>query len=785
MELLSQAEQKLVLLPTAKKTIPLVRNLFVFLLLLTGWHTASQNLVGTVLSAASGDPLEGVRIYSQRSGNIYWTQDNGEFKLSETEFFPLRLIFSATGYRSEHLIVESASERIRVTLEPLAEALSTVVIRAANIPKELLYTPAAVSVISTEEIDRGAGSNVLGALNKVSGVLVHQGALNTNKLSIRGIGTRSQYSTDRVKVYFEGIPISSVEGISAFGDLPPLTVGRIEVLKGPASSSFGAGLGGVVLIQAREPKENGTSSRVHATLGSFGRSHLSTSLSHSSRSGYVAGIFDHLEVAGWRDNSRYDRKSLTLTGSQGKGGQPLSFIAQFTRQKAYIPSSLDRETLLEDPSAAAVSWKEARGYEAYDKSLVGISYQDSLGSNSTHRTAVHIHFRNAYEPRPFDILKEEQVAAGIRSNFLHRFDLRGKPVELGLGGELQHEWYDTALFANLYEEFPGQGSVRGTLLGSHDQKRYYWNLYGQLNFSVSEKILVETGVSLNTTRYALTDLYHKDQLDQTGSYTFDPVLSPRLGLTYIAGKGKTLYGLISHGFSTPSVAETLTPVGTINTDLKPESGVNYEIGFKGNFLRNQLYIELALFSIQVRNLLIAERTGPDQYIGRNAGRTDHNGVESYFSYNIMISEGISSTIDLRGNLNAFRFDEFRNEGEDFEGNHLPSVPRTTLQAGLNLRWDHGLVIHAAFEHQGRMPLNDQNSEFAAAYSLLDLEAVFSPDLFENWKPSIRVGAGNVLNEAYVASIVPNAVGFGGRSPRYFYPGLPRNLFAGFSLEYLF
>ena len=84
-----------------------------------------------------------------------------------------------------------------------------------------------------------------------------------------------------------------------------------------------------------------------------------------------------------------------------------------------------------------------------------------------------------------------------------------------------------------------------------------------------------------------------------------------------------------------------------------------------------------------------------------------------------------------------------------------------------------------------MPLNDQNSEFAAAYSLLDLEAVFSPDLFENWKPSIRVGAGNVLNEAYVASIVPNAVGFGGRSPRYFYPGLPRNLFAGFSLEYLF
>jgi hypothetical protein len=32
----------------------------------------------------------------------------------------------------------------------------------------------------------------------------------------------------------------------------------------------------------------------------------------------------------------------------------------------------------------------------------------------------------------------------------------------------------------------------------------------------------------------------------------------------------------SKGFSTPTVAETLTPAGKINTDLQPEIGWNYE-----------------------------------------------------------------------------------------------------------------------------------------------------------------------------------------------------------------
>ena len=51
--------------------------------------------------------------------------------------------------------------------------------------------------------------------------------------------------------------------------------------------------------------------------------------------------------------------------------------------------------------------------------------------------------------------------------------------------------------------------------------------------------------------------------------------------------------------------------------------------------------------------------------------------------------------------------------------------------------------------------------------------------------NIYGGVNNALNEHYAASIVTNAVGFGSQSPRYYYPGNPRNYYGGIQLSYLF
>jgi iron complex outermembrane receptor protein len=47
---------------------------------------------------------------------------------------------------------------------------------------------------------------------------MQQGALNTNRITIRGIGSR-QFGTTKIKAYFDGIPLTTGDGETTLDDL--------------------------------------------------------------------------------------------------------------------------------------------------------------------------------------------------------------------------------------------------------------------------------------------------------------------------------------------------------------------------------------------------------------------------------------------------------------------------------------------------------------------------------------------------------------------------------------
>lgn len=763
----------------------LKKDLLFYLLFFCCGNFFAQQVEGVIIDAVSQRPVENAILRPEGSAEIFSTDENGIFRIMGIDL-PADFLITAIGYEERTIRIEADAENIRISLFPLFETLSEVVLRSTVIPQELIKTPASVSLLNQQDLQKTDETNIVQALATVSGLNVHQGALNTNKISIRGVGARSQYSTNRVKAYFMEIPISSGEGETTLDDIDPAVVGRAEIIKGPVSSVYGAGLGGVINLYPAEPEALGASAKVKTTFGTFGLLKNTIQTAYASEESNLVATYNHLEADVFRENGSYERNSFTANGQIFAGEEnTFSFLGQFTRLKAYIPSSLNRKTFEENPSAAAFNWAAAQGYESYDKGLFGISYEHQIAENFYNVSSLYMNFRNGYEPRPFDILKEEQVATGARTKFNYQATVFDKLSKMSFGAEIFREWYNVATYENSYEDFPGEGSVAGGILSDNRQNRRYYNLFAQLNMSLSEKLIFEAGLNFNSTSYDLLDLYAFDEVDQSGDYTFDAILSPRLGLVYEFSPRKNFYASISHGFSTPTVAETLTPEGLINTGLEPETGTNYEVGFKGNFLDNRLYSEVSLFSIQVENLLVAERVGEDQYIGRNAGRTDHNGLEFLLNYRFNFSESIRGTTFLNGSFNSFEFDEFVEDGEDFSGNKLPAVPDKSINAGLEIRSEAGLGLFLTYQHQGEMPLNDENNLITDSYNLFHVKGVYEPQLFRNWTTEIFAGVNNLFDEHYAASIVPNAVGFGGASPRYFYPGNPRNYFAGLSLKYLF
>ncbi|MBZ9728905.1 TonB-dependent receptor [Salegentibacter sp. JZCK2] len=760
------------------------KKLLALLCLLYVGNLFSQENQFKILNAKTTKAVEGASI-SGASGFVTISNSNGVFSI-DSENLPGDYKISALGFEVLEINLKTSVSLQEIYLSPTSENLSEVLVRSTMIPKTLRKVPAAVNLITETDFNRTDATNVLETFNNVPGMYVNQGALNTNKINIRGIGARSQYSTNRIQAYFDGIPLTTAEGELTLDDFDQESLDRIEVIKGPTSSIYGAGLGGSINLYSKEPGKEEARLGVKTQYGSFNTQKQVYQASNTTANSALFATFSNLTSDGYRDNGNYDRKSALVNGTlKTSENGSLSYLANFTRLKAFIPSSLNEDDFLNNPETAAFTWGSAQGYESYDRGLLGGSYTHSLFDNFSNTTSIFLSFRDAYEPRPFNILKEERVSAGVRTKFNLNTQIFELPSEISFGAEYYNEWYETGTFENLYRDFPDEGSVLGDRLSNNEQDRNYANFFAQVNLEFSEKWNMEAGFNLNTTSYSLTDLYTRDDVDQTGDYGFDPVFSPRIGTSYEIGTGKNIFASVSHGFSTPTVAETLTPDGRINTNLEPETGINYEAGFKGNWLQNKLYTEVSVFSIQIEDLLVAQRVGEDQYVGLNAGKTSHNGVEFLTNYRFLVGPGISIKPYVNGAINFFEFKEFVNNDEDFSGNKLPGVPKYTMNLGVDIQSESGFEFYGNFRNVGEIPLDDANSGYTDQYSLLNFKAGYTFNVFQDLNLNLYGGVNNALDEHYAASVLTNAVGFGGSAPRSFYPGNPRNYYGGVQLNYIF
>ena len=664
-------------------------------------------------------------------------------------------------------------------------ALSAVILEASPIKNVLQNAASSVSVITTAAINTTDGVVLTPVLNKIPGVYMQQGGLNTNRITIRGIGARSQYGTNRIKAYFDGIPLSSGEGETVVEDIDVATIEKIEIIKGPNSTSFGSGLGGIIHLFSREMPLMESFGKSTTTFGSFGLLQQRLSGGYSDSNSNLFLNYSDLQSDGYRANSSYNRKSFNIHGSQKTSAKgSLSLLGIFTRLKAYIPSSLNENDFNNNPQKAASTWASAKGYESYDKFLLGLGYDHQFSEKWALKSSVFSNLKDAYETRPFDILDASTRSLGLRLNVNYKDRLLSLPFELSFGTEMATEKYHYSLYKNLYLTQPGQGSLQGEKFSATDEKRNYSNYFLQMEIWLAKNLHLETGIAWNTTQYSLKDVFTNSNA-QNNDFTFGAIWSPRIGFSYKVGNGKNIYTSISKGFSVPSVAETLTPGGQINTDLKPETGWNYELGFKGNWFGNKLYTELTLFSTQIENLLVARRTADDQYVGINAGSSSHPGVEFRVNYKLLDSNKFQITPYFSAALNHFKFKDFVDGEADYSGNQLTGVPDKQWNFGLDINTQYGFSLNTSYRTVGRIPMNDSNTKYTDSYSLLDIKATYFFTILKVLKTELNAGVNNALDEKYAASILPNAVGFGTVAPRYYYPGNPVNFYGGFSVSYVF
>lgn len=659
--------------------------------------------------------------------------------------------------------------------------LSELTIKSLPIQKSVQNSATSIAIISRKEINSSDGVILTPIFNKIPGVYMQQGSLNTNKITIRGIGSRSQYSTTRVKAYFEQIPLTNTEGETTLEDIDLEAIGNIEIIKGPNSTSFGAGLGGAINLFANTAQNSFV--KTSTTVGSYKLLKNILGAGYSDNKTTINAYYNSLENEGYRVNSNYDRKSMNLFGKhQLSKNDFLSLFAIGTRLKAYIPSSISEMDYQNAPEKAASTWEAAKGYESYDKLLLGLGYEHIFDTNWSLGTSLFSSMKNGYEARPFDILDDNSDSFGFRSKINHFTRLFSFPTTFSMGIETMAENYNFSLYNNLYKSQPGKGSIQGDRFSDIHQKRNNSNVFIQMNIQLFDRLFLESGLSYNNTNYKQNDVFIENDTEKK-SYSFGSIWSPRLGLSFEIVKGKNIFASVSKGFSTPTLSETLTPEGLINTNLKPETGINYELGFKGHYLHSKLYTEFTFYNMFVSNLLVAKRIGDDQYMGINAGKSSHQGVEFLVNYLWILNSSIEIQPYYSGTVNNFKFTDFIDNNNDYSGNKLPAVPDFQWNLGFDLNTHFGLNLNTNFGFFSKFPMDDANLKYTQKYQLLNAKVSYVFVILKKLKAEINVGVQNILDEKYAASILPNAVGFGATAPRYYYPGNPRNSYGGMSFIY--
>jgi outer membrane receptor for ferrienterochelin and colicins len=163
-----------------------------------------------------------------------------------------------------------------VAFAPLAglgaesDELRTLVVTAGGFEQEIVNAPASITVVTREELERQRVRNLADALRNLEGVDVDGLDARSNKTGNRSISLRglpSEYTLLLIDGRRQNV--AGTVAPNAFGDaasvfLPPVAaIDRIEVIRGPMSTLYGAdALGGVVNIITRKPGDEWVGSAI-------------------------------------------------------------------------------------------------------------------------------------------------------------------------------------------------------------------------------------------------------------------------------------------------------------------------------------------------------------------------------------------------------------------------------------------------------------------------------------------------------------------------------------------
>jgi iron complex outermembrane recepter protein len=739
------------------KLSPLLSLLFIFPSLLQ----AQQVL--HLRDASSGKPVRGAYVYFAND-SAHACTDQGLCHLPELPAGQVEI--RAEGYSS--LTVRLSSQpRQTLWLFPLTPSYMELVVEGFSRGVSLGEQAASISTLTSERVRELPLGSLVPAMNTLPGVRMEERSPASYRLSIRGSLLRAPFGVRNVKVYWNGIPFTEAGGSTPLNLLDPESIGRIEVIKGPGSSLYGAGTGGVVLLES--PPVAAQSVVAEMQAGSFGQIRMAAAATVPLEKGSLRMGGNGFSTDGYRDHSAVSRQNawVELQQSLTPGWEWKSF-ALYSQLRYQIPGGLTQEQWEENPRQARPGSASQNSSIHQNALWLGTGY-DRQWENFYH--TLHVYAHGGFFDHPFilDYKRETDGGTGGRSTVGWTRDLGTWNSDIQAGTEIQGAFKSARNFGNV--------AGKADTLRFDDELRTALSMgFVQATFRHTSGITLTGGISTN--RVSL-DIYRLRDMALDTTYraqpTFGGIWAPRFGLAYRWKPNLAVHASVSRGFSPPTLEEIRTNEGSINRDLQPEAGLNREVGVRWHHPKGWFQADATLFRMELRETIVTYVSDGGVVLFRNAGNTRQDGLElawALMSPETLSPAGRGFSLSHSLTLNRFVFRNYERQGVDYSGNALTGVPGEVSVLTLRKQSPQGFGGLVSWNYTSTIPLNDASTVWAPSYQLVQAKVSYSSThRWGRWE--VYVGVDNVLNERYSLGNDLNV--FGGR---FFQPAPSRNFFGG-------
>lgn len=505
-------------------------------------------------------------------------------------------------------------------------SLGEVVVTATRTQKRDIDVPAATTVITAEDIKKSGAANASDALEKVNGFVYKSFGPNgaamgamTNEVNVRGL-------KGGALVLMNGNPIAW-RGKYNLDQIPASQIERIEIVKGGGSVLYGSeAVAGVINIITKKKSTN----EVHAGFGNYGQRSCGVTLGDDK-----FGFYYNYDKFGRRDKLTYTdyeqarlhaqtRTDIYDIVKQNMGvtyrvNPRLDFQVGYYETEGKYSRTITAVDNTHGPTAAQhIRIGEPYNRRKYETKqyITQLNYRDSKWKGSLFFNTGTLEFKGpSYfssktglrTPNGRYHTREKNMTYGIDMQRTWRVNPKSTAI---LGVDLMHE---------RFADIPTDAST--------DNARYSrnnWGVFGQWEQRFDER---NTGIfglrETWTTGAARGQNYHN--------------LSASAQWLHKLNRENSVYLNVSQSFVMPTFAQMYpnNDRQMAAPDLRPQKGVNYEIGWKQK--HNGHSWKAALFHMRVKDNITAK-------VNRIGGRAEYQYTnEDFRNIGLELSNEIQGT----------------------------------------------------------------------------------------------------------------------------------------------